>query len=63
MTRKLAPGTPELILPDGTKSGPDISDSSWEGLDDPEENTQKNLTRIAKARKKDNAASIRPEQA
>lgn len=63
MTRKLAPGTPELILPDGTKSGPDISDSTWEGLDDSEEKRQKNLTRIARARKKDNATEIRSDQA
>jgi hypothetical protein len=47
MTRKLAPGTPELVLPDGTKSGPVISDSVWEDLP-VEDKTKENLGRIAR---------------
>jgi hypothetical protein len=61
MTQKLAPGSPPLVLGDDTtEAGEIISDSSWEGQDEPgdEEKAKTNLGKIARARKakSDNSA-------
>jgi hypothetical protein len=52
MTTKLNPDGPKLELDGEEQTGDKLSDSSWEGLDDKPDQTQKNLGKIARAQKK-----------
>ena len=52
MTTKLNPDGPKLELDGEPQDGDKLSDSSWEGLDDPEADQKASLGRIARAIKK-----------